>query len=110
MLIRAERDADRAAIHAVNAAAFPTPAEADLVNALRQQADPLISLVAERDGAILGHILFSPVTLEGRPNLPFMGLASSSARQGGGAWGDPPGARPELVPVLEPVSDRRGMT
>lgn len=75
MLIRAERDTDHAAVHAVNAAAFPTPLEADLVDALRRQAHPLISLVAERDGAILGHILFSPVTLEGRPDLRLMGLA-----------------------------------
>ncbi len=75
MLIRAEKDTDRAAIHAVNAAAFPTPAEADLVDALRLQAHPLISLVAERDGTILGHILFSPVILEGRPDLRIMGLA-----------------------------------
>lgn len=75
MLIRAERDTDRAAVHAVNAAAFPTPLEADLVDALRQQAHPLISLVAERDGTILGHILFTPVTLESRPDLRIMGLA-----------------------------------
>lgn len=78
MLIRAERDTDHAAVHAVNAAAFPTPLEADLVDALRRQAHPLISLVAERDGAILGHILFSPVTLEGRPDLRIMGLAPMS--------------------------------
>ena len=38
MLIRTERGTDRAAVHAVNAAAFPTPAEADLVDALRRQA------------------------------------------------------------------------
>ncbi len=75
MLIRAEKDTDRAAIHAVNAAAFPTPAEADLVDALRRQAHPLISLVAERDGTILGHILFSPVALDSRPDLRIMGLA-----------------------------------
>jgi putative acetyltransferase len=73
--IRAETDADHAAIHAVNAAAFPTAAEADLVDALRQQARPLISLVAEQDGVIVGHILFSPVTLDSQPDLRIMGLA-----------------------------------
>jgi putative acetyltransferase len=82
MLIRAERDTDRAAVHAVNAAAFPTPLEADLVDALRRQAHLLISLVAERDGAILGHILFSPVTLEGRPDLRLMGLAPMAVAPG----------------------------
>ena len=75
MLIRDERGADKAAIHAVNAAAFPTPEEADLVDALRRQAQPLISLVAERDGTLLGHILFSPVTLDSQPGLRLMGLA-----------------------------------
>jgi putative acetyltransferase len=73
--IRAEKDSDRAAVHAVNAAAFPTPAEADLVDDLRWQAHPLVSLVAESDGTILGHILFSPVTLGSRPDLLIMGLA-----------------------------------
>jgi len=75
MLIRDERETDHAAVHAVNAAAFPTPLEADLVDALRRQAHPLISLVAESNGTILGHILFSPVTLDGRPDLRLMGLA-----------------------------------
>jgi len=75
MLIRPERETDHATVHAINAAAFPTPLEADLVDALREQAHPLISLVAESDGTILGHILFSPVTLDSRPGLPIMGLA-----------------------------------
>ena len=75
MLIRAERDTDHAAVHALNAAAFPTSAEADLVDALRREARPLVSLVAECDGTVVGHILFSPVSLENRPDLGIMGLA-----------------------------------
>ena len=75
MLIRTEKETDHAAVHAVNAAAFPTPLEADLVDALRRQAHPIISLVAESDSAVVGHILFSPVTLDGRPDLRLMGLA-----------------------------------
>lgn len=75
MLIRAERDSDIPAIHAVNAAAFPTPAEADLVDALRRQAQPFVSLVAELDGTVVGHILFSPVSLPSRPDLQLLGLA-----------------------------------
>ncbi len=35
---------------------------------------PIISLVAEENGAIVGHILFTPVTLEGYPDLKMMGL------------------------------------
>ncbi|MCP4203159.1 MAG: N-acetyltransferase [bacterium] len=75
MQIRAEREEDAAAIRAVNESAFETAAEADLVEALRELARPLLSLVAEADGAIVGHILFSPVTLSGHPELEIMGLA-----------------------------------
>jgi putative acetyltransferase len=75
MLIRPEMDKDHDAVYAVNAAAFPTPAEAKLVNALREQAAPLVSLVAEDESGVVGHILFSPVTLSSRPDLPIMGLA-----------------------------------
>jgi len=73
--IRAEEPGDRAGVRAVNVAAFETPAEADLVEALRAQARPLVSLVAEEGGAIVGHIMFSPVTLPGHPTLTLMGLA-----------------------------------
>lgn len=75
MLIRAEQDNDRAAVYAVNASAFETPLEANLVDALREQAAPVVSLVAEDNGAIVGHIMFSPVSLSGHPALKVMGLA-----------------------------------
>lgn len=75
MLIRAEQQKDWAAVHAVNVSAFDTPAEANLVDALREQAHPLISLVADDNGKILGHIMFSPVSLPGDPELRIMGLA-----------------------------------
>ena len=74
-LIRAEAPGDHAGVRAVNVAAFETPAEADLVDALRAQARPLVSLVAEEASTIVGHILFSPVTLPGHPALALMGLA-----------------------------------
>lgn len=75
MPIRSEESKDRSAIHALNASAFKTPAEADLVDGLREQAQPVISLVAEENGFIVGHILFSPVTLSEHPELKIMGLA-----------------------------------
>ncbi|MGD0774729.1 MAG: N-acetyltransferase [Candidatus Solibacter sp.] len=75
MLIRAEEQRDWAAVHAVNVSAFETPAEANLVDALREQAQPLVSLIAEDNGAIVGHIMFSPVSLSGHPALKIMGLA-----------------------------------
>jgi putative acetyltransferase len=75
METRPERPADVAAVAAVNRAAFETGLEADLVNALRAQAEPIVSLVADDGGAIVGHILFSPVTLSADAGLPVMGLA-----------------------------------
>jgi putative acetyltransferase len=75
MLIRTEEEKDRRAVYAVNAAAFETAAEANLVEALRQQAWPVVSLVAEDNQTIVGHIMFSPVSLSGHPDLKIMGLA-----------------------------------
>jgi putative acetyltransferase len=69
MDIRSERPADWQEIRAVNLAAFETSIEADLVDALRRYAEPIISLVAEDDGRLIGHILFSPVTLIGHSAL-----------------------------------------
>lgn len=46
-----------------------------LVDALRNQACPLVSLVAEDAGAIVGHIMFSPMSLPDHPALKIMGLA-----------------------------------
>jgi putative acetyltransferase len=73
--IRSETPDDVPAIHAVNSAAFATRLEADLVNTLRQAAGPLISLVANDGHEIIGHILFSPVTLSGHRDALIMGLA-----------------------------------
>ena len=75
MRIRDEEQKDRAAVHAVNVSAFETPTEADLVDALREQTHPGVSLVAVEDGPIVGHIMFSPVSLSGHPGLKIMGLA-----------------------------------
>ena len=75
MQIRAEREGDQEDIRAVLLAAFELPAEADLVDALREQASPIVSLVAEVDGRVIGHILFTPVTLSDHPDLEVMGLA-----------------------------------
>lgn len=44
--------------------AFPTDAEARLVDALRERAERCISLVAEtKPGAVVGQILFTPVEI-----------------------------------------------
>lgn len=58
-MIRHARAADHSAIRAVNLAAFPEAAEADLVERLRADGDAVFELVAETDGEVIGHILFS---------------------------------------------------
>ena len=63
MLIRIEKEDDKAAVYQINAAAFETTAEANLVDVLREQAEPTISLVAENDATVIGHIMCSPVTV-----------------------------------------------
>jgi putative acetyltransferase len=75
MTVRSERPGDIAAIRGVNLAAFGRAVEANLVDALRAQAAPIVSLVADDSGSMTGHILFSPVTLSGSPDLKIMGLA-----------------------------------
>ena len=75
MLVRNEEEKDISAVHALNTLVFETPAEANLVDALRKEARPVISLVAEDDKAVIGHILFSPVSLAAHPELKIMGLA-----------------------------------
>lgn len=63
--IRLETDADIPAVRTVNQRAFETPAEAGLVDALRARRAGILSLVAEIDGAVVGHIFFSPVDIRG---------------------------------------------
>jgi putative acetyltransferase len=75
MHIRPEAPADIPGTRSVNLTAFKRDAEANLVDLLREQAKPNVSLVAEDGGAIVGHILFTPVTLMDHPELRIMGLA-----------------------------------
>jgi putative acetyltransferase len=63
--IRPEAPGDERAIFDVNARAFPQPDEAKLVDALRAVSAVTFSLVAECVGRVVGHILFSPVRVEG---------------------------------------------
>jgi putative acetyltransferase len=80
MIIREETIHDRSEVFAVNVSAFQTPAEAGLVDVLREQARPVISLVAETHGEIAGHLMLSPVLLSKHPTLKLMGLAPMAVR------------------------------
>lgn len=62
-VIRNETDYDRKLIFEANSQAFPTPAEANLVDALRDDGFVRLSLVAEINGHIVGHILFSDLPI-----------------------------------------------
>ena len=73
--IRAEESSDWPSVYALNESSFETPAEARLVESLRAQVSPVISLVADVDQEVVGHILFTPVTLSGFPAASMMGLA-----------------------------------
>lgn len=74
MNIRPETPADLAAIAEVVERAFGRPDEARLVEALRKDGDAAISLLAEDDGRVIGHILFSPMSAP----FPALGLAPLS--------------------------------
>ena len=65
--------ADHAAIRAVETAAFGRSDEADMVEAARAEGAALVELVAEAHGEIVGHILFSRMTVT--PARFFAGLA-----------------------------------
>ncbi|MBT8078355.1 MAG: N-acetyltransferase [Gammaproteobacteria bacterium] len=75
MKIRFEKSADVAAIFALNEAAFDTDAEARLVDRLRNDVTPYISLVAESNDQIIGNIVFTPVTLDKYSGGLLLGLA-----------------------------------
>lgn len=75
MQIRKEKEEDMGGVRRVNESAFDTATEANLVDVLRDQAQPIISLVADERGEIVGHIMFSPVVLSGHPDLKIMALA-----------------------------------
>jgi len=72
--IRQETSADQEGIRHVNRLAFGTEDEARLVDALREGGFVRLSLVAERAGQIVGHILFSEL-----PILSETGTISSLA-------------------------------
>ncbi|MEQ9406447.1 MAG: N-acetyltransferase [Fuerstiella sp.] len=88
LLVRSERPADRLSVRHVNRTAFDTDQEADLVDALRDSGFAETSLVAVADGQLIGHILFSPVSIIDNTvvvpalSLAPMAVAPSHQRQG----------------------------
>lgn len=80
--IRDETDADFDAIGQVTTAAFKTLKISDhteqyIIEALRAADALTVSLVAEFDGRVIGHVAFSPITIsDGTPNWYGLGPVS----------------------------------
>ena len=88
MKIRQEQPSDYAAVYEVVKTAFATAehsdgTEQDLVEALRHSPSfiPELSLVAVLDGKIVGHVLFTKVTVGGRTELALAPLSVLPACQ-----------------------------
>ncbi len=73
LVIRLETPEDSAAIRSVNEEAFGSSVEADLVEKLRSRQKYTLSLVATDGDKVIGHVLFSPVTI-GSGNTSFRAL------------------------------------
>ncbi|MFF5447736.1 bifunctional class I SAM-dependent methyltransferase/N-acetyltransferase [Streptomyces sp. NPDC012888] len=98
--------ADREAVRAVNLAAFETPLEADLVDALRADRAwlPGLSWVAEGpDGSVAAHGLLTRCTVDGVPALALAPVAADPAVQRSGA-------RSAVVRALLGAARERGET
>lgn len=89
--IRAETQSDFADVRKVNESAFGGAGEAALVEALRSAVTPYVSLVAVENERVIGHIFFSPVTIENPGairrafGLAPMAVAPESQRSGVGS-------------------------
>ena len=86
--IRPAAPADHTAIYQINDAAVGQPGEARLVDRLRADGEVLVELVAEDDGAMVGHILFSRLPLIGEADTleaaALAPMAVAPGRQKGG--------------------------
>ena len=102
MIIRQEEPKDYEAVYHVVKAAFGSAEhtdgnEQDLVNALRKSKSfiPALSLVAEQDGKVTGHILFTEVKVGGTVQLALAPPVRPARLSKAGDWKgvDPGGTR-----------------
>ena len=75
LVYRDAAPADLPGIQSLHRTAFDNDAEATLVGALNKHCDMLVSVVADLDGSIVGHVLFSPVRTEPAAGVRIVGLA-----------------------------------
>jgi putative acetyltransferase len=91
VILRRERPTDRSAVRDVHLEAFARPvvevaAEATLVDELREDGDvvPGLSIVAEHDGLVVGHVVCSRARIGERPSLGLGPLGVLPDHQGRG--------------------------
>jgi putative acetyltransferase len=75
IVIREESPEDIPAIYRINETAFGRPHEALLVNRLREQKAIIHSLVAEEQGELIGHVLFSPIMVHSESGVVVVACA-----------------------------------
>lgn len=81
MLIRTEIPVDAAGIDRLLRSAFPTGAEADLVQALREDGLLTLGVVATDDeGGVVGYVAFCPVDIQGE-DRNWVGLAPMAVEE-----------------------------
>ena len=74
VIVREAREADREAIRKVVEEAFGRPDEPQLVDRVVEDGDEVLELVAEQDGVVIGHVLFSLLSVE-TPHRSFTAVA-----------------------------------
>ena len=75
IIIRPEGAEHAAGVYRVEEKAFDGTVEADLCASLRKRRVVTLSLVALEDGEVVGHVLFTPVTIRGETgDMPAIGL------------------------------------
>lgn len=81
LVIREAETRDHAAIAALLAAAFGQDDEADLAETLRADGDAVLELVATSQGELVGHVMFSRLTIETEAGrAPAVALAPIAVR------------------------------
>jgi putative acetyltransferase len=85
--ISEEHPDDLPAIREVNRRAFEQDLEANIVDALRANGAALLSLVGKVNGRVAGHIMYSPITVNGVEGAALgpMGVLPEYQRQGIGS-------------------------
>jgi putative acetyltransferase len=82
MIVRPETPADHGAVRAIVESAFGGCEEAELIDRLRvEDGAVLLSLVAESDSAVFGHILFSRMFVGDVPAVALAPVAVAPDRQ-----------------------------